>query len=65
MRKKVTSTDIAKAAGVSQATVSMVLNKSIMFLFQKKPYKKWNKLPGTWATLFQSEEARKVQKTAG
>ena len=27
MRKKVTSTDIAKAAGVSQATVSMVLNK--------------------------------------
>ena len=27
MKKKVTSTDIAHAAGVSQSTVSMILNK--------------------------------------
>ena len=27
MKKKVTTTDIAKMAGVSQATVSMILNK--------------------------------------
>ena len=35
MRKKVTSTDIAKAAGVSQATLSMVLNKKYNVSFSK------------------------------
>ena len=35
-RKKVTSTDIAKAAGVSQSTVSMVLNKKYNVSFSKE-----------------------------
>lgn len=34
-KKKVTSTDIAKAAGVSQSTVSMVLNKKYNVSFSK------------------------------
>ena len=36
MKKKVTSTDIAKAAGVSQSTVSMVLNKKYNVSFSKE-----------------------------
>ena len=34
-RKKVTSSDVAKRAGVSQATVSMVLNKKYNVSFSK------------------------------
>ena len=36
MKTKVTSTDIAKAAGVSQSTVSMVLNKKYNVSFSKE-----------------------------
>lgn len=36
MKKKVTSTDIARAAGVSQSTVSMVLNKKYNVPFSKE-----------------------------
>lgn len=36
MRKKVTSTDVAQAAGVSQATVSMVLNKKYNVSFSRE-----------------------------
>ena len=35
-RKKVTSSDVAKRAGVSQATVSMVLNKKYNVSFSKE-----------------------------
>ena len=34
-KKKVTSTDIAKAAGVSQSTVSMILNRKYNVSFSK------------------------------
>lgn len=36
MKRKVTSTDIARAAGVSQSTVSMVLNKKYNVSFSKE-----------------------------
>ena len=35
-KKKVTSSDVAKRAGVSQATVSMVLNKKYNVSFFKR-----------------------------
>ena len=35
MKKKVTSTDIAHAAGVSQSTVSMILHKKYDVSFAK------------------------------
>ena len=35
-KKKVTSTDVAKAAGVSQATVSMILNKKYNVSFSRE-----------------------------
>lgn len=40
MKRKVTSTDIARAAGVSQATVSMVLNKKYNVSFSKETVQK-------------------------
>lgn len=39
-KKKVTSSDIAKAAGVSQSTVSMVLNRKYNVSFSKETIKK-------------------------
>lgn len=39
-KKKVTSSDIAKAAGVSQSTVSMVLNKKYNVSFSKETVRK-------------------------
>ena len=36
MKRKVTSTDIARAAGVSQSTVSMILNKKYSVSFSKE-----------------------------
>lgn len=35
-RKKVTSTDVARRAGVSQSTVSMILNKKYNVSFSKE-----------------------------
>ena len=40
MKKKVTSTDIAHAAGVSQSTVSMILNKKYDVSFAKETVEK-------------------------
>ena len=40
MKKKITSVDVAKAAGVSQATVSMVLNKKYNVSFSKETIQK-------------------------
>ena len=39
-KKKVTSSDIAHAAGVSQATVSMILNKKYNVSFSKETIRK-------------------------
>ena len=39
-RNKVTSSDIAKAAGVSQSTVSMVLNRKYNVSFSKETIRK-------------------------
>ena len=39
-KKKVTSSDVAKAAGVSQATVSMVLNRKYNVSFSKETIQK-------------------------
>ena len=50
MKKKVTTTDIARMAGVSQATVSMILNKNTMSLFPGRPLKRWKKPRKSWAT---------------
>lgn len=43
-KKKVTSTDIAKAAGVSQSTVSMILNKKYNVSFSKETVDRVEKL---------------------
>ena len=40
MKKKVTTTDIAKMAGVSQATVSMILNKKYNVSFSRETIEK-------------------------
>ena len=39
-KKKITSMDIAEAAGVSQSTVSMVLNKKYNVSFSKETVEK-------------------------
>lgn len=47
-RKKVTSTDVAKRAGVSQATVSMVLNQKYNVSFSRETIKKVNRQQRSW-----------------
>lgn len=43
MKKKITSVDIARAAGVSQSTVSMILNKKYNMSFSKETVEKVEK----------------------
>ena len=58
-KKKITSTDIAKAAGVSQSTVSMILNKKYNVSFSKETVEKVEK---TAARLGYQPPKRKVRK---
>ena len=47
-RKKVTSTDVAKKAGVSQSAVSMILNKKYNVSFSRETIERVEELPGFW-----------------
>lgn len=64
MRKKVTSTDIAKAAGVSQATVSMVLNKKYNVSFSKETIQKVEQAAQELGIPFREEKTGKTAKIA-
>ena len=61
MKKKVTSTDIAHAAGVSQSTVSMILNKSTMYHLQKILWKEWKMRQKNWDMSRRSGKREKEQ----
>ena len=47
-KKKVTSSDIARAAGVSQATVSMILNKKYNVSFTQETIERVERRRGIW-----------------
>lgn len=61
-KKKVTSTDIAKAAGVSQSTVSMVLNKKYNVSFSKETVEKVEKAAKELGYVPQKRKVRKGSK---
>lgn len=61
-KKKVTSTDIAKAAGVSQSTVSMVLNKKYNVSFSKETIEKVEKAAEELGYVLQKRKTRKENK---
>ena len=61
-KKKVTSTDIARKAGVSQSTVSMVLNKKYNVSFSKETIERVEKAAkelDTWRRNARSEKRGK------
>ena len=61
-KKKVTSTDIAKAAGVSQSTVSMILNKKYNVSFSKETVEKVEQAAKDLGYVPQKRKARKESK---
>lgn len=61
-KKKVTSTDIAKAAGVSQSTVSMVLNKKYNVSFSKETIEKVEQAAKELGYVMPKRKVRKAAK---
>lgn len=61
-KKKVTSTDIAKAAGVSQSTVSMVLNKKYNVSFSRETIEKVERAAKELGYVPQKRKVRKDSK---
>ena len=61
-RKKVTSSDVAEKAGVSQATVSMVLNHKYNVSFSRETVEKWKARPENWAISFRATKIKKRTK---
>ena len=61
-KKKVTSTDVARAAGVSQATVSMVLNKKYNVSFSKETVAKVEKAAKELGYAVHKRKTRKSSK---
>ena len=59
-KKKATSSDVAKKAGVSQATVSMVLNKKYNVSFSRETVE-----PENWDISFLAAETKKKVKRTG
>lgn len=62
MKKKVTTTDIARAAGVSQATVSMILNKKYNVSFSRETIERVEKAA---AEMGYQASKRHVRKLSG
>lgn len=62
-RKKVTSSDIAREAGVSQATVSMILNKKYNVSFSKETIEKVEKAARDLGYQVPGRRMRKDQKS--
>ena len=58
-KRKVTSMDIAKAAGVSQSTVSMVLNKKYNVSFSKETVEKVERVAKVLGYVPQKRKHRK------
>ena len=61
MKKKVTSTDIAHAAGVSQSTVSMILNKKYDVSFAKDTVERVENAQKNWDMSRRSGKREKEQ----
>ena len=61
MKKKVTSTDIAHAAGVSQSTVSMILNKKYDVSFAKDTVERVENAAKNWDMSRRSGKREKEQ----
>ena len=61
-KRKVTSMDIAKAAGVSQSTVSMVLNKKYNVSFSKETVEKVERVAKELGYVPQKRKHRKESK---